>query len=229
MNNRRITAILALLVMGLAFGAAEALRPTQHMADIRGRIELDKVFPQRFSEWVIDDRAAPVQLISPVLQAVIDRIYNQTLSRTYVNPRGQRIMLSVAYGGDQSDATRAHRPEVCYPAQGFQIKGSSTGIVQGAGRDIKVRQLVAQMGGRIEPITYWVVTGNDLSLTGTDQKLSQLKYTLRGVIPDGMLVRVSSIDSNQTRAYAEQARFIADLADAIPSAAKDRVIGSVPH
>ena len=118
MNRRRIQALVAFLLMALAFGAAQALRPTLHMADLRGRLELETVFPKQFGDWTIDNRVA-VQLISPVLQAVIDRIYNQTLSRTYVNPKGQRMMLSVAYGGDQSDATRAHRPGGLLPRAGL--------------------------------------------------------------------------------------------------------------
>ena len=228
MTSARINGAIALVLMVLAFSAAWAMRPTLHLADKIGRLDLEQVFPKQFGEWVIDERSAPVQLVSPVLQEVIDRIYNQTLSRTYVNPQGQRIMLSVAYGGDQSDATRAHRPEVCYPAQGFQIVSSSTGAVQVAGRDVRVRRLVAKAGGRIEPITYWVITGNEVSLTGTEQKLTQMRYTLRGVIPDGMLVRVSSIDGNYEPAYALQAKFIDGLTSALPTAYRDRVIGSAP-
>ena len=34
--------------------------------------------------------------------ALISKIYNQTLTRTYVNLRNERIMLSIAYGGDRA-------------------------------------------------------------------------------------------------------------------------------
>lgn len=227
MSKQRLKAAFALALMAMSFAAAHELTPTVHMADVRGRLELTEIFPKRIGEWVADDNVG-VLLVSPVLQAVIDKIYNQTLSRTYVNPRGERIMLSVAYGGDQSDATRVHRPEVCYPAQGFQIVGSGTGVVAASGRDIKVRRLVARAGGRVEPITYWVITGSEISLTGTEQKLTQLKYTLNGVIPDGMLVRVSNISGDSQAAYQLQDRFIAELSAALPAASRDRVIGTMP-
>lgn len=226
MTRRRFTAGIAAAMMVGAFTASQVLRPTKHLADMIGHIELEKAFPAQFGDWKIDDLSGPVQLVSPVLQAVIDRIYNQTLSRTYVNSTGQRIMLSVAYGGDQSDATRAHRPEVCYPAQGFQIMSSGTGSISGAGREILVRQLVAKSGARIEPITYWVITGNDISQTGTQQKISQLRYSLRGVIPDGMLVRVSNIDADPKAAFGLHERFIAELSAALPREYRDRIIGA---
>ena len=60
----------------------------------------------------------------------------------------------------------------------------------------------------------------------TDQKLVQIEYGLRGVIPDGMLVRVSSIDTDAANAFVRQAEFIADLAVAMPAAARPRILGA---
>ena len=39
-------------------------------------------------------------------------------------------------------------------------------------------------------------------------RLAQLRYTLTGEIPDGILVRVSSIDRDESGAYERQADFI---------------------
>ena len=129
MTAMRIKAVVVLVLAMAAFAGAAAWRPTVHLADTRPKIELETLFPKAFGDWVVDDRM-PVQLVSPDTAALLSKIYNQTLSRTYVNAKGEQIMLSVAYGGDQSDATRAHRPEVCYPAQGFQIVSSGNGQVQ---------------------------------------------------------------------------------------------------
>jgi EpsI family protein len=146
---------------------------------------------------------------------VLNAIYNQTISRTYVNSKGQRVMLSVAYGGDQSDGTRAHRPEVCYPAQGFQVVSSATGSIATVAGPVPTRRVVARLGSRIEPISYWVVVGDKIALSGTDQKLAQLGYSVRGVIPDGMLVRVSTIDADPDRAYRVHEEFLLALTGAI--------------
>ena len=56
------------------------------------------------------------------------------------------------------------------------------------------------------------MVGDRVTLSGTEQKLAQLAYSTRGVIPDGMLVRVSSIDQNAESAWLMQQSFIADLA-----------------
>lgn len=183
------------------------------------------MFPSEFGDWRVDS-SMPVQLISPDTAALLSKIYNQTLSRTYVNVRGQRIMLSVAYGGDQSDATRAHRPEVCYPAQGFQVVSMSDGVLQlGSQIELPVRRLVTRLGNRNEPVTYWIVVGERVALSGTQQKLAQLNYSTRGVIPDGLLMRVSTVDTQAERAFAEQASFLVDLRSALTPAARDRIFG----
>jgi len=212
------------MMVASAAGAA-SWRPTTHLADLRPKIDLETLFPKAFGDWVVDVHV-PVRLVSPQETTVLNALYNQTLSRTYVNSAGERVMLSVAYGGDQSDATRAHRPEVCYPVQGFEILAASTGSLRIEDRTIRVRRLVARFGGRNEPITYWITVGDRVTVSGTEQKLVQLSYSVRGVIPDGMLVRVSSIDRDADNAYRLHERFLADLGAAIEPAQRALVVGA---
>ncbi len=211
MNALRRKAMIASVLMVVAFGVAQAWKPRVHLADQRPKVDLEAMFPREFNGWKVDTNV-PLQLISPDTAALLNKIYNQTLSRTYVNAQGERIMLSVAYGGDQSDATKAHRPEVCYPAQGFQITSLTDGALQAAGQFVlPVRRLTTKLGSRNEPVTYWIVVGEQVTLSGTQQKLAQLSYSTRGIIPDGLLMRVSSIDSESQRAYGQQEKFIGDL------------------
>ena len=163
MTATRLNAILALALMLLALAAAQAWRPSVRLADSQAKVDLAQLFPAEFGGWAIDT-AVPLQLVSAEAQAGLDAVYHQTLGRIYRNPQGQRIMLSVAYGGDQSDATRAHRPEVCYPAQGFEIVERHDGeIALGPSelpiRRLRVRQLLTRQGGRVEPVTYWITVG----------------------------------------------------------------------
>lgn len=220
----RVRAAVALLLMVLAVAAAHIWRPTAHLADTRPKVELEALFPKSFGDWVIDERV-PLQLVSPDTQAFLNAIYNQTLSRIYVNRAGQRVMLAVAYGGDQSDATRAHRPEVCYPAQGFQITFNQTGQLQLVDRTVPLRQLVARSGGRNEPISYWVTVGERVSTSGMEQKLAQLSYSMRGFIPDGMLVRVSMVDADVANGFSIQSQFLAQMFEAMPEVGRTLVFG----
>lgn len=216
--------VAALMLAGAAL--SHVGRPTLYLADQIGKPDLEVLFPKQFGHWKIDT-SWPVVLPPPDVQAALNAIYNQVLSRTYVNPTGQQIMLSVAYGGDQYDGTAAHRPEACYPAQGFSVTFNEKRTQALASGRIGVRTLVAQMGGRHEPITYWVLVGNTITTTGVEQKLAQLRYGVRGVIADGMLVRVSSIDTDTAHAHRLQAGFIADMAAALPEKARTRVFGEL--
>lgn len=225
MNRTRAKAIAVLIVMGAAFGGAQAWKPRLHFAETHGRIDIETVFPAQFGEWHEDTRG-PVQLVSPDAAALLKELYSATLSRTYVDGKGDRIMLSVAYGGDQSDATKAHRPEVCYPAQGFQLVSSQLGKLIVGTRELPVRRLVAKQGGRTEPISYWINVGERATVTGTQQKVAQLSYSMRGTVPDGMLVRVSNISSNADASFLLHEKFIDDLARAIDPSKISRVMGA---
>ena len=226
MTLPRIKALIALLAMCAAFAAGQWWKPTKFLSDGQAKVDLEQMFPKTFDDWVVDT-SQPVQLVSPDTQAILDKLYNQILSRIYVHRiSGQRVMLSVAYGGDQSDGTRAHRPEICYPAQGFEVIANHEARLQAPEQSIRVRQLVARLGGRIEPISYWVTVGDRIALGPGEQKLAQLRYGIAGYISDGMLVRISNIDRDATKSYALHQDFFAAMTKAMPAAVRERVIGS---
>jgi EpsI family protein len=217
-------AVLVLVAMLLATGLSVAAKPRTKVADQGPKIDLEQIVPKAFGEWTMDERIVPV-LPSPDQQALLSKIYNQTLARTYSNSKGDRIMLSIAYGGDQSDAMQVHRPEVCYAAQGFQVLGEMRGALTTSVGTLPVKRLLAKLGGRVEPITYWVTVGERATYPGLRQKLIQLSYGLTGRIPDGMLVRVSSISKDQVSGYALQEVFVWDLIAALPTDQRKRLVG----
>jgi len=220
----------AFVVTGLMLGTAalaHVATPRIHLADRIGKPDLETLFPPRFGDWEVDT-SMPIILPSPDVQAKLDAIYNQVLARTYVNRRGQRIMLSVAYGGDQSDGTRAHRPEVCYPVQGFQVGYNTVEEIAVGSTQLRLRRLMARLGGRMEPISYWIVVGGEAVTSAREQKLVELRYGLRGVIPDGMLVRVSNIEPDMRRGFQLHDEFIADLRGAMNASQQARVFGGQP-
>ncbi|SEG18612.1 exosortase-associated protein EpsI, B-type [Nitrosomonas ureae] len=225
MNKSLVVNILIGLLMISSGALTMALTPTQKIADQQERINLETMIPDKFGDWKIDRTIVPLQ-VDAETQAKLDKIYNQTLARTYVNSQGERIMLSVAYGGDQSDSLSIHKPEVCYYAQGFEIKKIFPGELLTQYGKLPIKRLLAIKGNRNEPITYWVTVGNKAVLPGFDQKLQQLRYGLTGSIPDGILVRISSIDNNNDVAYQLQAIFIQDLLLAVNINERARLIGT---
>jgi len=218
------------LVIGLcmfaAAGMALALKPTAKVSDAGPKVDLETLIPKTFGDWKIDETIAPL-IANPEQEALINKIYNQTLTRTYVNPKGERIMLSIAYGGDQSDNMAVHKPEICYPAQGFQILKSPTISTFSTDEgSIPVKRLVAGQGQRIEPITYWTTVGDAVAVSGLKWKLQQLKYGLSGKIPDGLLFRISSIQTDDAKAYQNQDAFTRDLLKAMSPSGRQRIIGN---
>lgn len=218
------------LVIGLcmfaAAGMALALKPTNKIADAGPKVDLETLIPQTFGDWKIDETIAPL-IANPEQEAQVKRVYDQTLTRTYVNSRNERIMLSIAYGGDQSDNMAVHKPEICYPAQGFQILKSPT--ISSFSTDegsIPVKRLVATQGQRIEPITYWTTVGDTVAVNGMKWKFQQLKYGLTGKIPDGLLFRISSIQADEAKAYQTQDAFTLDLLKAMSPSSRERIIGN---
>jgi len=213
------------LCMFAAAGMALALKPTHKIADNGPKIDLEVLIPKAFGDWKIDETIAPL-IANPEQEAMINKIYNQTLTRTYVNANGDHIMLSIAYGGDQTDAMAVHKPEICYPAQGFQILKNSTSTFSTDEGSIPIKRLVATQGQRIEPITYWTTVGDKVAVSGVKWKLQQLKYGLTGKIPDGLLFRISSIQADEAKAYQTQDAFTRDLLKAMSPSGRQRIIGN---
>jgi EpsI family protein len=216
--------LLVCAVMVAASAIATAAKPRTKIADLGPAVNLEVMVPKTFGEWRVDETIVPI-LPSPETQLLLNKIYNQTLARTYVNRSGDRIMLSIAYGGDQSDSMQVHRPEVCYAAQGFQILDDVKGLLTTGFGEVPVKRLLARLGSRNEPITYWITVGDTATYVGIRQKIVQLSYGLTGRVPDGMLVRVSSIDRNSDAAYRLQESFVKQLASTLDSSARMRLLG----
>ena len=222
----RVVTLLVVIVV-TAF-AGEWLRPTVRLSEVKARIVLEQQIPQQFGEWRIDNSIRPV-VPDPSLQAMLDTLYSQTLARTYINASGERIMLSIAYGSDQSnEATAVHRPEFCYSSQGFRVKALGDVSLTVGQTSFPAARVLASLGQRMEPITYWVTLDESATLPGLGRKIAQIRYGLRGEIPDGMLVRVSSISADQGTAFALQQRFLDQLYGAIGADVRTRYFGSRP-
>ncbi|MGH8707229.1 MAG: exosortase-associated protein EpsI, B-type [Burkholderiales bacterium] len=210
--------------MVLAAGAALALRPSP--AAEPASFDLASVVPGSFGDWRIDPLIVPI-VPAPDVQANLVRLYDQIVSRTYVNAQGERVMLTVAYGGDQSDALQAHRQEVCYAAQGFEIGNVRHGHLRLREKTIPVTRLLAVRGPRSEPVTYWFTMGDRVVLGRLERLLAQLGYGLSGRIPDGMLVRVSSLSRDPDRAFGGHEKFIGALVGGMREDDLPRLLGAL--
>lgn len=194
--------------------AAVILTPRNHGQSGSADFLLKKTIPDRFGDWVaLPDNGI---VVSPEVSFELNQIYSQTFSRAYSDRAGNVVMLSIAYGENQTRDLQVHRPEVCYSAQGFKIEGEKKASILIDGGSLAVMRLLASKGSRQEPITYWVRIGDKLVRGNLEQGFARVAYGLSGQIVDGLLFRVSSIDGDASRAYATQERFTRDLLQALP-------------
>jgi EpsI family protein len=218
----RRNALMGLAMAGTAL-ASLVMRP-QQVPNPRRTQPLEAVFPDRFAGWQPAPEHAGV-MRPATEQADAYRIYDQVLERVYANGEGDRIMLSVAYGSQQSEALKLHRPEVCYEGGGFQVGQVQPASLVLAGQPVPATRLWARHPQRSEPITYWTVLGDQVQDSALAFRWRQVLAGLRGHWLDGMLVRVSSIDTQTDRAWRLQAEFADALVRAVPEAQRHRVVG----
>jgi EpsI family protein len=199
--------------------AAAALTPTRLLADARPhKLVLAQALPDAFGHWRDDPAAMAGLIVNPQQEEVLHRIYSQQLTRTYVSDGGERVMVALAYGADQSkrEGLQLHYPEVCYPAQGFEVVASHSGAIAFPGGRLPVRRLETVLSEeRHEPVTYWTMTGDEATLGGWRKKVVEFRYSLQGEITDGLLFRVSSIGRDSAAQFALQERFVRELVPAL--------------
>jgi EpsI family protein len=217
--------VVLLLLMLASATLAAALRPTISLADERPPIDLKTMVPTAFGEWrQMEHNSA--YIIDPQTQQLLETIYSETLTRTYSNNKGYQIMLSIAYGKNQSDALQVHKPEICYPAQGFQLFDKHADVLDLGGKSVPITRLMTKLNQRHEPVTYWTVVGDRVTVSSIDKKLTEIRYAMTDRIPDGMLVRFSSIDGDVDNAYQNQDQFARAMIAAIATAHRERFSGT---
>ena len=224
--DRRVF-VLAGATLAAAVGA-KALKPTQRLSEQRLPIQLEEQVPKGFGPWSLSARGGII-LPNPELQASLDALYTQLIARTYTNVQGREVMLTIAYGNDQgSEATAVHRPEFCYAAQGFRVENHARRTLElDAGRRLTVQELITSLGHRVEPVSYWITLDQKATLPGFGRKIEQIVSGLQGLIPDGMLIRVSSIASNANTAaeFDLHQVFLRDLFMGLRSEVRPRYFG----
>lgn len=212
-------------VMTMSAIAAKALTPTVFMAKERPAFRIDEIIPKKFEGWR-EVRSGVAGVVNPQAEATLNKIYSQLLSRTYVHDSGAMVMLSIAYGEDQRSDMAVHYPEVCYPAQGFQVKSISSGEMNMFNISLPIKKLETVMGGqRYEPVTYWTTIGEYTSVDALEKRVIELRYGAKGYIPDGVLFRVSSIGKDSASAFQAHSVFIRDLIRSVSPEARSILIG----
>ena len=216
--------------MVVASGLAIALTPNRHLVS-EGAVNLEQMIPHDFKGWR-ELKTGIIQMdLSPRdgEERTMNQPYDQTLMRTYVRDDGAIVMLALAYGRSQRQEVKIHRPEGCYYAQGFAVKSKKADVLEVvAGKQVAVNRLLTENRRRVEPVTYWIRIGDKLTSSAWEIRTVIFLEGLRGRIPDGMLVRVStslSPGADVPAAYSVQDAFLKDLVSVLSGPGKTALLG----
>ncbi|PLX73362.1 MAG: EpsI family protein [Azoarcus sp.] len=217
-------AIALAVIMMLSLVVAEHFKPVIKLSDLGTRLDLEAVLPDRFEGWQRLD-SVPAEVINPQASVLLDKLYSQVVNRIYISEAGERVMLSVAYGEDQRGELEAHKPDFCYPAQGFTVTSTQGGLLPTPYGNIPVVRMETRAGSRFEPLTYWTTVGDVAISSLFQRRIVELEYGLKGLIPDGLIFRLSSIDPDSERAFSLQGDFLQSMISQLRVQDRARIAG----
>jgi EpsI family protein len=217
-----------LLLGGACLAAAvagTALKPRREVPLLKGA-KLADVVPASFGGWVSEDMSDPLAINGEGTLSA--KLYNELVVRQYVNEKAQIAITALfAYGGRQSDELQLHRPEICYPAFGYDVlRNEPISLPVGGAATVPARRLLAQQDDRQESIIYWSRMGEALPQDGGQQRKARLEIAMQGIIPDGLLSRFSIVGDDPGLDWAAIGAFVAELIAAIAPNRRNVLIGT---
>jgi len=211
------TSIVIFLLMVLAALASIALKPDFELK-AKEIPAFKEIIPISFSGWEMIVHDYQQISLSVEDERNIDQPYDAILMETFQNSSKETIMLAVAYGANQQQEIKIHRPELCYPAQGFQVEEINDleyeVDVNNKIYRFNLTQMVSKSRQRREVTLYWIRIGNMISSNPWKIRWNILKGGLSQDIPDGILVRTSQVLSKNLsveQAIKMQKEFIQNL------------------
>lgn len=203
-------------------GAAAARIPQPNKPPIANDA-FKAMVPDTVGQWHFQQTSG---LVLPPEDALSARLYDNLVTRVYIDPAGQVIMLLIAYKNFQDGVLQIHRPEICYPAGGYKLSPTvATAIPFTAGRSLPANAFSASSNSHDEQVLYWTRIGDAFPVRWTEQRLAVLRANLARINPDGMLARVSMPNDDMTASRPLMIKFIEDLRTAAPPALRRILFG----
>jgi EpsI family protein len=218
---------LAVIFMLICTLFAWWLTPQEKWFEHVGQPQFEQIIPPSFADWAQVPDGSNTLIVNPQQQEALDDLYTQIVSRTYVQQStGRRLMLSLAYGDNQTFSKQLHRPESCYSSQGFKIQALHAEQILANGHKIELQRMTAQVSDRQEQVSYFIRIG-DRVVSGppTNINLARMHMGLKGYIADGLLFRVSEISDDDNSSQQLHDQFINDLLKTLSPAQQAMLIG----
>lgn len=174
-----------------SFGTAEWLHPRTPL-QFKPEGSLDDAVPSEFGSW--KSQYDPTLVVPPSEDSLTAKLYDDLLMRRYRDEEtGLEVYFLAAYGANQTDELQLHRPETCYPAVGLPITQRMPDSFSYGAQEIPAISLLSELPGRIEDIFYWSRLADRFPTSASEQRSVKLQLAFEGFVPDGILVRLSTI------------------------------------
>ena len=204
------------VLLGLLFCSAAALatwrKPTQHL-DYLGHDKLDNIVPRTIGPWKF---IASSGLVVPPNDQLSRAIYSNLMTRVYSDGENPPIMLLVAQSGSETGILQIHRPETCYTAGGYQVSAVTPLSIRTGSGTVPVNSMDASTDGLTEHVIYWTRIGSSMPASWGQQRIAIAEQNLRGILPDAILVRVSTVRPDPDGARAALETFIRTMIESVP-------------
>ena len=189
--------------------ASIALRPVRMFPNLT-HDELSDAIPKIIGDYSF---ATSSGLILPPADELSERLYDQVLTRVYLAPGRLPIMALFAYGSVQNLSLELHRPDECYPQQGFTISDPTPLAIDVGEHRIPAAILTARrLGGYVEQVAFWSRIGTRFPATRSAQSWLVAQENFAGRMPDGLLVRLSVPTGDRAQGILAVRSFIEALA-----------------
>lgn len=199
--------------MALTSAAAWGVQPRRAEHRLAHRT-LGSLVPKRIGPWAV---TTPGGVIVATEETQNTDGYDQLLTRVYDAPGLPTVMLLIAYGSTQGGSLQLHRPETCYPGQGFALGAfEDADLSLPPGKPVRTRGFTAKRDERNERVLYWTRIAGDFPRSTAEEYLTIFRSVLGGTVPDGILVRLSSIGPDDRASEAALTRFAHAMIAAAP-------------
>lgn len=205
LDRRKVLLGLGMLA---ASGTALARMPAPNRPPIP-KAKFEALIPDVVGPWRFVTESG---VVLPPQDALSDRLYDNLVTRVYANDAGRPVMFLIAYNNQQDGVLQIHRPEICYPAGGYQLSPTRDVDVPLAGDSLlPAKAFLASGRDRDEAVLYWTRVGNTFPRRWSRQRLAVIRANLQGIVPDGLLVRVSTLGSEMPAELATLKSFMTEF------------------
>jgi EpsI family protein len=157
----------------------------------------------------------------PPEDQMIRALYSQLVTRVYSDGSGGApMMLLVAQSATQTGILQIHRPEICYTAGGYQLSAIEPHTVALPSGPLPTLSMSATSDSRTEQLVYWTRIGDHLPSSWREQRIAVAMDNLRQIIPDAIMVRVSTYGNDKARALSSVDEFIATMMSSLTPQAR---------